>query len=123
MSVDRAPRSMHQNPPANAGAVRDAGSISALGRPPGIGNGNPLQYSCLQNPMERSLAAIVRGVTKSRTPLSMRALNANEEHFDLMDEPILDVVAGPRLATGTPGQGGGAGQVCKLRQAQGGHQS
>lgn len=38
-------------------------------------------------------------------------------------KPILDVVAGPRLATGTPGQGGGAGQVCKLRQAQGGHQS
>ena len=85
VSVDRAPRSMHQNPPANAGAVRDAGSISALGRPPGIGNGNPLQYSCLQNPMQRSLAAIVRGVTKSQTPLSMRALNANEEHFDLMD--------------------------------------
>ena len=38
---------------ANAGDVRDSGSIPRLGRSPGGGNGNPLQYSCLENPMDR----------------------------------------------------------------------
>ena len=44
--------------PANAGDVRDTGSIPGLGRSPGGGDGNPLQYSCLENPLdrERSLA-------------------------------------------------------------------
>ena len=41
---------MVKNPPANAGDVRDAGSIPGSGRSPGEGNGNPLQYSCLGNP-------------------------------------------------------------------------
>ena len=40
-----------KNPPANAGALRDAGSIPRLGRAPGGGHGNPLQYSCLENPL------------------------------------------------------------------------
>ena len=40
---------MVRNPPANAGATRDLGLITGLGRSPGIGNGNPLQYSCLEN--------------------------------------------------------------------------
>ena len=39
--------------PANVGDVREAGSIPWLGRSPGGGNGNPLQYSCLDNPMDR----------------------------------------------------------------------
>ena len=39
-----------KNPPANAG---DSGSIPGLGRSPGGGNGNPLQYSCLENPMDK----------------------------------------------------------------------
>ena len=38
--------------PANAGDGGDVGSIPGLGRSPGVGNGNPLQYSCLENPME-----------------------------------------------------------------------
>ena len=42
-----------KNLPANAGDVRDAGSIPELGRSPGEGNGYPLQYSCLENPMDR----------------------------------------------------------------------
>ena len=42
-----------KNPPANAGDVRDLGSIPESGRSPGEGNGNPLQYSCLENPMDR----------------------------------------------------------------------
>ena len=46
-----------KSPPTNAGDIRDAGSISGLGRSPGGGNGNPLQYSCLENPHgQRSLA-------------------------------------------------------------------
>ena len=42
-----------KNLPANAGDVRDAGSIPRSGRAPGGGHGNPLQYSCLGNPMDR----------------------------------------------------------------------
>ena len=52
----------------NAG---DPGSIPGLGRSPGEGNGNPLQYSCLKNPMDRGTWwATVHGVAKSRTHLS-----------------------------------------------------
>jgi len=42
-----------KNPPANAGDIRDTGSIPGLGRSPGGGHGNPLQYSCLENLMDR----------------------------------------------------------------------
>ena len=42
-----------KNPPANAGDVRDPGSIPGSGISPGEGNGNPLQYSCLENHMDR----------------------------------------------------------------------
>ena len=52
----------------NAG---DPGSIPGLGRSPGEGNGNPLQYSCLENPMDRGAwQAIVHGIAKSQTRLS-----------------------------------------------------
>ena len=54
-----------KNVPANAG---DAGLIPESGRSPGGGNGNPLQYSCLENPMDRgALRATVHGVAKSWT--------------------------------------------------------
>ena len=54
--------SVVKNLPANAG---DAGSIPGLARSPGGGNGNPLQYSCLENPMDRGAWwATVHGVTK-----------------------------------------------------------
>ena len=42
-----------KNLPANAGDIRDLGSIPGWGRSPGGGNGNPLQYSCLENPIGR----------------------------------------------------------------------
>ena len=59
-----------KNPPANAGEVRDVGSIPGSGRSPGGGHGNPLQYSCLENPMDRGAwRATVPGVAKSRTQL------------------------------------------------------
>ena len=51
--------------------IRDAGSISELGRSPGEGNGNPLQYPCLENPMVRGVwQTTVHGVTKIETRLS-----------------------------------------------------
>ena len=57
-----------KNLPANAGDMRDAGSIPGLGRSPGGGHGNPLQYSCLKNPMDRGAwRATVHGVTKRWT--------------------------------------------------------
>ena len=52
--------------PANAEDTRDAGLIPGSGRSPGGGHGNPLQYSCLKNPMDReSWRATVHRVTKS----------------------------------------------------------
>ena len=56
------------NPPANPGGKRDMGSIPALGRYPGIGNSNPLWYSCLGNPWTEEPGY---RVTKIRTPLSI----------------------------------------------------
>ena len=41
-----------KEPPANAGDIRDSSSIPRLGRSPRVGNSNPLQYSCLKNPMD-----------------------------------------------------------------------
>ena len=59
-----------KNAPANAGDLTDAGLIPRSGRFPGEGNGNPLQYSCLENPMDRGAwRAIVHGVTQSQTRL------------------------------------------------------
>ena len=60
-----------KNLPANAGATGDLGSIAGSGRSPGGGNGNPLQYSCLENPMDRGAwLATAHGVTKSQTQLT-----------------------------------------------------
>ena len=54
-----------KNPPANAGDIRDVGSIPGSGRSSGEGNGNPLQYSCLESPMDRGAWwATVHGVAK-----------------------------------------------------------
>ena len=60
-----------KNLPANAGETRDVGSIPGLGRPPGVGNGTPLQYCCLGNPTDREFwLATVYGVAKSQPRLS-----------------------------------------------------
>ena len=56
---------MVKNPPANVGDLRDMGLIPGLGRSPGEGNGKLLQYSCLENPMDRGAwRATVSGVPK-----------------------------------------------------------
>ena len=60
-----------KNQPADVGDTRDAGLIPGLGRCPGEGNGNTLQYSCLENFIDRGAwKAIIQGITKSWTQLS-----------------------------------------------------
>ena len=49
---------VEKKPPANAGDAGDAGLIPGSGRAPGEGNGNPLQYSCLDNPMDRGAGGL-----------------------------------------------------------------
>jgi len=66
-----------KNSPANAGNTRDMGSIRGLGRPPGGRNGNQLQYSCLENPLDRGAWwTIVHRVTKSQTQLKQLSVHA-----------------------------------------------
>ena len=58
--------SVVKNLPANAGATGDMGLIPGSGRSPGEGNGNPLQYACLETPMDRGACwGTVHGVAKS----------------------------------------------------------
>ena len=67
-----------KNLPANAGDIRDAGSIPGSERSPGGGHGNPLQCSCLENPMDRGAwRAIVDGVSKSATRLKRLSMHTS----------------------------------------------
>ena len=66
---------MEKNLPANAADAGDVGSIPGLGTSPGGGHGSPMQYSCLENPMDRGAWwATVRGVAKSRTRLKQLSM-------------------------------------------------
>ena len=66
---------MVKNPTAKAGDIRDAGSIPGLQTYPGGGHGNPLQYSCLKNPMDRGpWWATVHRVIKSQTRLKQLSM-------------------------------------------------
>ena len=70
---------MVKNPPVNAGDLRDVGSILGSGSSPGEGNGNPLQYSCLENPMDRGAwQATVHRVAKSWTGLSEHMISSKK---------------------------------------------
>ena len=74
---------MVKNPPANAGDAGDVGSIPVSGRSSGVGNGNLLQYSCLENPMDRAAwQATVHRVAKSWTHLSNWACSHAVIHTD-----------------------------------------
>ena len=71
--------------PANAGHLRDKGLTPSLGKPLGGGHGNPLQYSCLENPMDRGAWWVtVHGVTKRQMWLSMHACRS---HFFIAANP------------------------------------
>ena len=63
---------MVKNLPSNAGDLRDMGSIPGSGRHPGEGHGNPHQYSCLENPMDREAwRATVHGIAKSQDTIKV----------------------------------------------------
>ena len=73
-----------QNPPSNAG---DMGSIPGSGRSPGEGNGNPLQYSCLENPMDkRAWWAVVHMSTQSWTWLKQLSMHAGTHSGSISSE-------------------------------------
>ena len=64
-----------KNLPASAGDARDAASIPGWERSPGVGNGNPLQYSCLENSMDREAwLAAIHGASESWTRLSTHTI-------------------------------------------------
>ena len=71
--------SVAKNPPANAGDARDGGLISGLRRYPGGRNGNPLWYSCLENPMDRGVWwATVHGDTRVRPNLAAKLVRRGQ---------------------------------------------
>ena len=73
---------MVKNVPANVGDIRDVGLIPEWGRLSGGGHGNPLQYSCLENPIDRGAWwAIVHGVAKSRTTLKRQHSRAQDTNY------------------------------------------
>ena len=72
---------MVKNLPAYAGDARDVGSIPGSGRSPGVGNGNPLQYSCLGNPIDRGAwQAIVHRVANSLARLQLTLTVIENKH-------------------------------------------
>ena len=76
-----------KNMPANAGDIRETGSISGSGRSSGGGNGNPLQYFCLENPMDREAwQATVYGVTKRWTRLKWLSMHVQEGKLDRLSQ-------------------------------------
>ena len=87
---------MVKNSPVNAGDVRAPGSIPWSGRSPGGGHGNPLQYPCLENPMDRGAWwAIIHGVAKSRIRLN-RLSTAQEK--ESVGSPLHALIIGSSLS-------------------------
>ena len=88
---------MVKNLSANAGDVRDVGLIPRLGRSPGEGHGNPLQYSCLENPMDRgSWCATIHGVSKSQIWLKCLSTSHIQSSFNLEIKISLDQLSTQR---------------------------
>ena len=75
---------MVKNWPADVGDAKDTESIPGWGRSPGGGNGNPLQYSCLENPMDRGVWwATVHGLAKSRTHLKLLSTERDRQGWQV----------------------------------------
>ena len=70
-----------KNLPANAGGTRDTGLFPGLGRSPGEGNGNPLQYSCLENSMDR-------GAWQATVPWGCKELDMTEDAHTIIAKEI-----------------------------------
>ena len=81
---------MRESLPANARNARDEDSVPGLGRSPAVGNGNPLQYSCLENPMDRGTWwAAVHGVTRRTNKISSQiGCVANEQSSKLQQRSL-----------------------------------
>ena len=78
-----------KNLPANAGDLRDVGLIPGSGRSPEGGRGNPLQYSCLENSMDRGAWwATVHGVSKSQTPLKQLSTHTPRRKQERKINPV-----------------------------------
>ena len=87
-------RDVVKNPPANGGDTRDVGLIPGLGRSPGGGHGNPFQYSCLVNPMDRGAWwATVHRIAKIWTQLKCLSMHT--------PRPGLPCILCPWLETGS----------------------
>ena len=87
-----------KNLPSNAGNIRDTGLIPGLGRSPGGGHGNLLQYSCLENPMDRGAwRATVPGVTESDTTEA-----TSQAHMDASGWPKKTLLGFPIRWSGKP---------------------
>ena len=110
---------MVKNPPV--GDVRDTGSMPGLERSPREGNGNPLQYSCLENAMDRGAWwAIVHGVTKSRIQLKRLNMHRPKEwkekhNFQMYIEEQPEVVTFGAGQGGVRGEGGAGWKVGGLK--------
>ena len=77
--------SVIKNPPVSEGEARDMSSIPGWGRPPGVGSGNPLQYSCLENSLDRGACqAIVHGVKKRYDLVTAHTRTRLEVNYNLM---------------------------------------
>ena len=73
---------MIKNPPANAGDIRDTSLIPTTGRSSGVGNGNPFQYSCLENSRDKGAWwSAVHGVTESDMTEGTRAHTHTHTHI------------------------------------------
>ena len=88
-----------KNPSASAGDARGVGSIPGWGRSPGEGNGNPLQYSCLENPMDRGAWwATVQGVAERWTRLRQLSTHAVENSMEISQKTENRTVTGGKGA-------------------------
>ena len=90
LSLDSQATVVVKNLPANAGDLRHVDLILVLGKSSGEGNGNPIQYSCMKNPMDGGVwQDTVHGVTKSQTRLSDFTFHTHQRHLEDSNKPCV----------------------------------
>ena len=97
--------SVLKNPPANARATGEAGSIPGLERSPGGGNGSPLQYSCWENPMDRGawwvISNVEEGLSRSFSGCGGKPLFPSTSAGDIRELPTVPLRGEPHLFPGS----------------------